>query len=966
MQDFIPGQRWVSDADLQLGLGTVTAVDQRTVTINYNAVGEKRTYSRQSAPLTRVIFSKGDVVPSHDGWDLIIEAVMEEEGLLVYVGRDEQGMEAVLVETDLADLIVINRPVERLFSGQVDPNKWFILRHEAVKAFNHHLSMEIYGLVGVRTSLIPHQLYIAHEVAQRYAPRVLLADEVGLGKTIEAGLILHQQLLTERARRVLVVVPESLVHQWLVEMLRRFNLLFKVFDEDRCQAAEQSNNGENPFQSEQLILCSLNFLDANPHRVKQLIKGEWDLLVVDEAHHLHWTPQESGSEYRIIEQLAINTTGVLLLTATPEQSGKAGHFARLRLLDPDRFSDYETFIREEESYGTVTSVVNTLLDEKPLSKGDIRKLQDILQDNQSRGLIDSIISSQKQGNNNKQCRRELISNLVDRHGTGRIMFRNTRAAVKGFPDRRVFAVKLPLPAGYSDCLADYKKERSIAGGLLLSPEVLYMSGRQAQDPHWSRIDPRIEWLAGLLKDIKPNKVLVISALIQTVLDLAEALKLRFGIHAAVFHEQMSLLERDRAAAYFADQEEGCQLLICSEIGSEGRNFQFAHHLVLFDLPIDPDLLEQRIGRLDRIGQNETVNIHVPYLENSAQSVMYHWYREGLNALDQTCPAGYPVFCKLQSQLVEALIKANVEHHDMPEFIQRTRDLQEETNRELQAGRDRLLEYNSCLPEIAEALKQQAAELDSGSGIEDFMDAAFDCFGVHIEEHSLSSYIISPGEKMIMPYPGLPDEGMTITYNRNTALTNEDMHFLSWEHPMVITAFDLISGSELGNSAVCSIEHQDISAGSLLLECLFVLEPVQSRGIHINRFFPPTLIRILLDENNGNQPLGIPHEEINKKSEFIPEDIARQVIKMKKNEIGKMIGISEDLAQQKLPDLVSSFREKSDRSFSNEIERLEALSMVNKNVRKEELEYFRKQQTVVAGIIESAVLRLDALRVIIGT
>ena len=91
------------------------------------------------------------------------------------------------------------------------------------------------------------------------------------------------------------------------------------------------------------------------------------------------------------------------------------------------------------------------------------------------------------------------------------------------------------------------------------------------------------------------------------------MKQKHGIRATLFHEGMSLIERDRAAAWFADPEEGAQVLICSEIGSEGRNFQFAHHLVLFDLPSNPDLLEQRIGRLDRIGQNAVIKIHVPYV-----------------------------------------------------------------------------------------------------------------------------------------------------------------------------------------------------------------------------------------------------------------------------------------------------------------------------------------------------------------
>ena len=99
-----------------------------------------------------------------------------------------------------------------------------------------------------------------------------------------------------------------------------------------------------------------------------------------------------------------------------------------------------------------------------------------------------------------------------------------------------------------------------------------------------------------------------------------------------------MLQRDRNAAWFAE-EDGARLLICSEIGSEGRNFQFAHHLVLFDLPLNPELLEQRIGRLDRIGQQEEIHLHVPYLTRSPQEVLCRWYHEGLNAFECNLEGG---------------------------------------------------------------------------------------------------------------------------------------------------------------------------------------------------------------------------------------------------------------------------------------------------------------------------------------
>ena len=154
----------------------------------------------------------------------------------------------------------------------------------AALAHQHRLQQSPgYGLMGARAELLPHQIYIASKVAQRYAPRVLLADEVGLGKTIEAGLVLHQQLLTGRAERVLIVVPDSLVHQWLVEMSRRFNLQFTILDEERCQALDEAEPG-NPFETAQCVLCALSFLTDNSERFEQSLVVDWDLLIVDEAH----------------------------------------------------------------------------------------------------------------------------------------------------------------------------------------------------------------------------------------------------------------------------------------------------------------------------------------------------------------------------------------------------------------------------------------------------------------------------------------------------------------------------------------------------------------------------------------------------------------------------------------------------------------------------------------------------------
>src|SRR5690606_23343308 len=137
----------------------------------------------------------------------------------------------------LSNFIQFRMASDRLVAGQVDPLRWFTLRDNSLQQNSEMQQSDLWGLAGARAQPIAHQLHIAQEVANRFAPRVLLADEVGLGKTIEAGLIIHRQILGGRASRVLLIVPETLQHQWLVEMRRRFNLDVALFDAERFRAS---------------------------------------------------------------------------------------------------------------------------------------------------------------------------------------------------------------------------------------------------------------------------------------------------------------------------------------------------------------------------------------------------------------------------------------------------------------------------------------------------------------------------------------------------------------------------------------------------------------------------------------------------------------------------------------------------------------------------------------------------------
>ncbi|HED16604.1 MAG TPA: RNA polymerase-associated protein RapA, partial [Gammaproteobacteria bacterium] len=944
MKNYIPGQRWISDAELEMGLGTVLAVDQRTVSVLFLATGETRVYSRQTAPLTRIAFAVGDRVKMHDGDSINIESVEENDGILSYLGTDSDGNSVAIDEGKLDNLIQLNRPADRLFTGQIDKDNWFELRYQTLLERNRYESSDLNGITGGRTFLLPHQLYIAHEVANRYAPRVLLADEVGLGKTIEAGLILHHQLITERAKRILIVVPESLLHQWLVEMLRRFNLYFSVFDEERCLATdvdvetdepEEKKADSNPFHTEQLVICTLEFLVESEHRFEQALAGEWDMLIVDEAHHLQWSEHESSIEYQRIEQLAVNVKGVLLLTATPEQLGKQGHFARLRLLDQDRFPDYSRFINEENSYEPVASAIEELLNQQEISELSHQTLDELLKEDDNKPLLDQIKNNTSNDpDKQNQARADLTDHLLDRHGTGRILFRNTRSAIKGFPDRKLTDYPLAMPAEYIACREAIEPDR-LTPNMLLFPELLYQLNDEFQGTHWTTIDPRVSWLAKLLNQLKSQKVLVITASAETAMDLSDTLRIKSGIHAAVFHENMTLVERDRAAAFFADMTYGSQILICSEIGSEGRNFQFAHHLALFDLPLNPDLLEQRIGRLDRIGQSETIKLHVPYLKDSAQDMLFHWYRDGLSAFEHTCPAGHSVFAQVKSELVDVITCPYDEH--LVSLINRTTEIHKELNDVLSRGQDKLLEYNSCRPDQAEKLAGRATQLDISSTLPQYLEKVFDCFDIEKEPHSEGCYVIKPSEQMQTgDFPGLSSDGMTYTCERSIALANDDVQFLTWEHPLVTGIMDTFSSNELGNTAMSSIKYNGVKSGSLLIECIYILESASNDQIQSSRYLPPTSIRIVIDTSNQDHASQLSHDDISQSREIIKKETAYKIIHAYTKSLREMLDNANSMANRQSPAIRDHALKHAEHTLASEINRLRALKQINPNVRSEEI------------------------------
>ncbi|MDU6410450.1 MAG: RNA polymerase-associated protein RapA [Yersiniaceae bacterium] len=959
------GQRWISDTESELGLGTVVALDTRMVTLLFPATGENRLYARNDSPITRVMFNPGDTINSHEGWQLKVDEVKEENGLLTYIGTrlDTDEPAVALREVLLDSKLTFSKPQDRLFAGQIDRMDRFALRLRARKYQREQFRLRWSGLRGMRASLIPHQLHIAHEVGQRHAPRVLLADEVGLGKTIEAGMIIHQQLLSGRAERVLIVVPETLQHQWLVEMLRRFNLRFSLFDDERY--AESLHDATNPFESEQLVICSLDFVRRNKSRLEQMADAAWDLLVVDEAHHLAWSEEAPSREYLVIEQLAEHTAGVLLLTATPEQLGPQSHFARLRLLDPNRFHDYHEFVAEQAQYRPVADAVTLLLSGDRLSNEEQNLLGDMVAEQDIEPLL---AAANGGGDEGEAARRELIALLMDRHGTSRVLFRNTRHGVKGFPHRVLHEIRLPLPAQYQTAIKvsgimGAKKSTEDRARDMLYPERIYQEF-EGENGTWWNFDPRVEWLMGFLTSNRDEKVLVICAKAETALQLEQVLREREGIRAGVFHEGLSIIERDRAAAYFASAEEGAQVLLCSEIGSEGRNFQFASHLVMFDLPFNPDLLEQRIGRLDRIGQQRDIQIMVPYLEQTAQAVLIRWYHDGLDAFEHTCPTGRAIYDKHYEQLIGFLATPS-DQEGLPEFVHQCRTEHDALRRQLEQGRDRLLEQHSNGGEAAQALAEAIAEGDNDVNLVNFALNLFDIVGINQDDRSDNLIVLTPSDHMLVPdFPGLPQDGCTVTFDREQALSREDTQFITWEHPLIRNGLDLILSGDTGSCAVSLLKNKALPVGTLLTELVYVVEAQAPKHLQLTRFLPPTPIRMLMDRKGTNLAKQVEFESFNRQLNAVNRHTSSKLVNAVQQDVHAMLQHAEALVADEARALIEAAKIEADEQTSSELARLEALRAVNPNIRDDEIDALVFNRKQVLANLNDATWRLDAIRLVV--
>jgi len=490
-------------------------------------------------------------------------------------------------------------------------------------------------LAPIQSSVVPlpHQLYALNRAMSRDRIRYLLADEVGLGKTIEAGLILRELKLRGMARRILVVAPKGLVRQWQAEMRLHFGEQFTFVEPAELSAFRQwRNDEENLWRVHDQVICSLDSVKPmegrrgwsveqlqtyNRERFEDLISASWDLVIIDEAHRMGGSTDQVA-RYKLGAALAEAAPYLLLLSATPHQ-GKTDQFHRLmQLLDRDTFPDASSIAADRVRPFVVRTEKRAAIDAegKPLFKPRMTRLQPVAwldRHSAQQGLYEAVTEYVRHGYNQAMAAKQrhigFLMILMQRLVT------SSTAAIRTTLEKRLLALdddhaQLKLfPAERAEDWHELSGEDQI--DLAVAFEALADERKDveallflARETEAQGTDAKAEALLELIYKIQQEendpdlKVLVFTEFVPTQAMLADFLESR-GFSVVTLNGSMDLEARSRTQRAFSQD---ARILISTDAGGEGLNLQFCHVIVNFDMPWNPMRVEQRIGRVDRIGQ----------------------------------------------------------------------------------------------------------------------------------------------------------------------------------------------------------------------------------------------------------------------------------------------------------------------------------------------------------------------------
>ena len=872
--------------------GVVTNCDDKMIYVRWDNAGPPPQFAVSDLPLARVDLQGRRVKLMSSGETAaVLHGVASDTPAWGCFVASNGGKTINVPEADLRP-VAITDPVGRFKAGLLGSMRQYRLQDVTRWYRAMHLYDELVSLGQVGVDIKPYQVAVVHKVVSNYPHRFLLCDEVGLGKTIEAGMVLKELRAREGAQRVLAIVPPSIVRQWQFEMKSKFNESFSVLDTATAQYLENQSPGSNPFTSEESILCSSGWI-VGEKWARLCAEADWDLVIVDEAHHARrYRSGDTTRLYRLVRDLAapghFARRGMLFLTATPMQLDTHELYSLVELLDPALFPSEEDFERHRKEAPGLSRLAENLSrhgfplpDEDPaVTVGQVTRWLELDEDTACERLSAG-----------PEERDALVAELADQHLLSEVLIRNRKTVVGGFMPRVASRWNVELTdeeQAALEAIEDYvqygfqvaegagnralgfvmvifqklmassiaaikeslskRRERVKNAGPQPSSsgteleerldydddatDVIGAAGSGSSDESLVElalldrairsldsvsVDSKASVLVGQLAklfDEDPNaKVLLFTQFRGTQRFLTDQLSDE-GWGVNVFHGQMSPKEKDAAVEQFR-KDTGPQILISTEAGGEGRNLQFCHIMVNYDLPWNPMRVEQRIGRVDRVGQENAVSIFNLWVKDTIEERVLDVLEKRIKVFEETVGGLDPILGDTESDIRKILRVAGEKQEEAFEELGRQVEAQVRRARtaESQLG-DFIMDTKSFRRELAERIAGQPSPI-SNDDLDRFIGQLLADEHTYIKasgdlyELTFHGEILDSHRKLFAGGPKL-----RAVFRPDLRLDAEGVELMAFGHPIVDAVVDRVL--EEGYEGVMGTRR--ISAGDDLAPC----------------------------------------------------------------------------------------------------------------------------------------------------
>lgn len=847
-------------------------------------------FAKSNPPLERVVLKSGDEVLRHStneqGYVLnqvdgasrpTWEVLFSESGKVSLAERD-------LRPRDSDDPVARLKKGEHLGTAQ-EINLALCARHYKLEHFNNPLV----SLAAAKVDLKLHQVSVAHRVTQNHPHRFLLCDEVGLGKTIEAGAILKELRARGSANRVLTIVPANLQKQWQFELNSKFNEKFAIFNSNFVKQLKDQGHPGNPFNYPHSphIIVSHRWITNEPQStyVKEI---DWDLVIVDEAHHVRSHRKgdkiETTQLYRVVSELTAHPKmAVLLLTATPMQLSPHELYALIEILDPALFPSERNFDEHRREVPRLGEIVERLGTYETLSekeKSDLANRAALFMGTDPREI-------EQRFSKGRDAIEKIREELSRKHLLSNVLIRNRKSVVGGFMPRQAHRWEVLLTDeercalnkmedyvqdGYAlaDQIADSQKRTAINFVMVIYQKLMASSihalrcslerrlKKLADDkPHRSEyaeyssdgdyvlpesaelvsaiMEHESEKLSDLIQDLntvstdskaekfisrmnalrseEPKaKILVFTQFRDTQDYLAENLRTHnWGV--SVFHGAMTPAEKDRAVEQFREATTP-HILVSTEAGGEGRNFQFCHLLVNYDLPWNPMRVEQRIGRVDRIGQEQPVQIFNLWVRGTIEEKILHVLDSRIKLFETAIGGLDPILGKSTEKDIKNILRMGRDGREraLREFEQRKEHDIAKAREAEEKLRDFIMDTKSFSKEIAEKIKGRKTPIGPEAQ-ESFMVHLMKGIGVRLKKEAtkMGQWSLSLGNSVLQKRRNLfTDLNRTAVFRPDVPSDAEEVQYFALGHPVVDAALsEVMSDKWKGNAGIISHAQESI-------------------------------------------------------------------------------------------------------------------------------------------------------------